>query len=128
MIVRTLDIGGDKSLPYIQQAAEANPFLGVRAIRLSLAQPDLFLAQLRAILRAGADHDLRIMYPMIANLDEILQARELARAGAPGVGEGGICRTAGPYKPGSWSRSLLPRCSATRWRRTSTFLASGRMT
>ncbi len=77
VIVRTLDIGGDKSLPYIQQAAEANPFLGVRAIRLSLAQPDLFLAQLRAILRAGAEHDLRILYPMIANLDEVLQAREL---------------------------------------------------
>jgi multiphosphoryl transfer protein len=77
VIVRTLDIGGDKSLPYIQQAAEANPFLGVRAIRLSLAQPELFLTQLRAILRAGADHDLHIMYPMIANLEEIMQAREL---------------------------------------------------
>ena len=77
VIVRTLDIGGDKSLPYIQQAEEANPFLGVRAIRLSLAQPDLFITQLRAILRAAADHDLRIMYPMIANLDEIMQAREL---------------------------------------------------
>ena len=77
MIVRTLDIGGDKSLPYIQQAVEANPFLGVRAIRLSLRQPELFLTQLRAILRGGAEHDLRIMYPMIANLDEIMQAREL---------------------------------------------------
>jgi len=77
MIVRTLDIGGDKSLPYIQQAVEANPFLGVRAIRLSLRQPELFLNQLRAILRAGADHDLRIMYPMVANLDEILRARDL---------------------------------------------------
>jgi len=77
VIVRTLDIGGDKSLPYIHQAIEANPFLGLRGIRLSLAQPDLFMTQLRAILRAGADHDLRLMYPMIANLDEILQARAL---------------------------------------------------
>jgi phosphocarrier protein FPr len=77
VIVRTLDIGGDKSLPYIQQAGEANPFLGLRAIRLSLAHPDLFITQLRAILRAAADHDLRIMYPMIANLDEVMQAREL---------------------------------------------------
>lgn len=75
LIVRTLDIGGDKSLPYIHQAIEANPFLGVRGIRLSLAQPDLFMTQLRAILRAGADHDLRIMYPMVASLDEVLQAR-----------------------------------------------------
>jgi phosphoenolpyruvate-protein phosphotransferase len=77
VIVRTLDIGGDKSLPYIQQALEANPFLGMRAIRLSLANPALFLTQLRAILRAGVEHDLRIMYPMIANLDEVLQAKEL---------------------------------------------------
>jgi len=77
VIVRTLDIGGDKSLPYIHQAVEANPFLGVRGIRLSLAQPDLFMTQLRAILRAGADHDLRIMYPMIANVDEVLQAMAL---------------------------------------------------
>ena len=86
VIVRTLDIGGDKSLPYIQQGEEANPFLGLRAIRLSLAHPDLFITQLRAILRAAADHDLRIMYPMIANLEEIMQARELL-AGAQGFSE-----------------------------------------
>jgi phosphocarrier protein FPr len=77
VIVRTLDIGGDKSLPYIHQLAEANPFLGVRGIRLSLAQPDLFLEQLRAILRAGTDHNLRLMLPMVASLNEILQARQL---------------------------------------------------
>jgi phosphoenolpyruvate-protein phosphotransferase/dihydroxyacetone kinase phosphotransfer subunit len=77
VIVRTLDVGGDKELPYIDLAPEANPFLGVRAIRLSLRRPDLFLPQLRAILRAGERHHLRVMFPMIANLDEVLQARRL---------------------------------------------------
>jgi len=75
IIVRTLDVGGDKELPYLDLAPEANPFLGVRAIRISLRNPDLFNPQLRAILRAGADHHLRIMFPMVANRDEIHQAR-----------------------------------------------------
>jgi phosphoenolpyruvate-protein phosphotransferase/dihydroxyacetone kinase phosphotransfer subunit len=77
VIVRTLDVGGDKDLPYIQMPEEANPFLGMRAIRLSLRQPALFLTQLRAILRAASHHNLQIMLPMIANLGEVLQAREL---------------------------------------------------
>ena len=77
VIVRTLDIGGDKSLAYLPRPAEANPYLGVRAIRLSLRQPDIFLPQLRAILRAGADHPVRLMYPMIATLEEVTQADEL---------------------------------------------------
>jgi multiphosphoryl transfer protein len=73
--VRTLDVGGDKEVPYIKLPHEANPFLGVRAIRMSLRNPDLFLAQLRAILRAAADHPFRIMFPMIANVGEVRQAR-----------------------------------------------------
>ena len=77
VIVRTLDIGGDKSLPYITQPEEANPYLGLRAIRLSLRRQDIFLPQLRAILRAGAEHPLRVMYPMIATLEEVLEANEL---------------------------------------------------
>jgi len=76
MIVRTLDVGGDKELPYIQLAPEANPFLGVRALRLSLRKPELFEPQLRAILRASASYRFRIMFPMVANLDEIQQARQ----------------------------------------------------
>jgi phosphoenolpyruvate-protein phosphotransferase len=76
MIVRTLDVGGDKELPYIQLAPEANPFLGVRALRLSLRKPDLFEPQLRAILRASATYRFRIMFPMVANLDEVEQARQ----------------------------------------------------
>jgi phosphocarrier protein FPr len=77
VIVRTLDAGGDKDLPYLRLPPEANPFLGVRAIRLMLRQPGLFLTQLRAILRAGAGHRFRIMFPMVANLEEIHQARAL---------------------------------------------------
>lgn len=76
IIVRTLDAGGDKELPYLHLPAEANPFLGVRAIRLSLQHPDLFLTQLRAILRAASQFPFRIMFPMVANLSEVQQARQ----------------------------------------------------
>ncbi len=77
VVVRTMDIGGDKALPYLKQPHEANPFLGVRAIRLSLLEPELFRSQLRAILRAGARSDLRVMFPMIAGVEEVLQARQI---------------------------------------------------
>jgi phosphocarrier protein FPr len=73
--VRTLDVGGDKEVPYIKLPPEANPFLGVRAIRMSLRNTDLFMAQLRAILRAASDFHFRIMFPMIANVEEVRQAR-----------------------------------------------------
>jgi phosphoenolpyruvate-protein phosphotransferase/dihydroxyacetone kinase phosphotransfer subunit len=77
IIVRTLDVGGDKALPYIDLAPEENPFLGVRAIRLCLKRPDLFLPQLRAILRAAADYRMRIMFPMVANCGEVIQAKAM---------------------------------------------------
>src|SRR5512139_2918381 len=72
---RTLDVGGDKELPYIQMPGEPNPFLGVRALRLSLARPDLFMTQLRAILRAADGFPCRIMFPMVADVDEVRKAR-----------------------------------------------------
>ncbi len=72
---RTLDVGGDKALPYIPLPEEANPFLGVRALRLSLARPELFRPQLRAILRAAEGLPCRIMFPMVADLGEVEQAR-----------------------------------------------------
>jgi multiphosphoryl transfer protein len=71
VIVRTLDVGGDKLLPYIDLPPEANPYLGVRAIRLSQRYPHLLLAQSRAILRAGLHGSTKIMFPMITNLDEV---------------------------------------------------------
>ena len=73
--IRTLDVGGDKELPYIQLPEEPNPFLGVRALRLSLSRPDLFLTQLRAILRAADGYPCRMMFPMVADVEEIRKAR-----------------------------------------------------
>ena len=78
VIVRTLDIGGDKPLPYVVfTQKEENPFLGERGIRLCLARPELFRQQLRAILRASAFGKLRIMYPMVADLSEWFAARAI---------------------------------------------------
>ncbi|MNW47506.1 Phosphoenolpyruvate-protein phosphotransferase [compost metagenome] len=77
VVVRTLDIGGDKELPYLNLPKEMNPFLGFRAIRLCLEQKDLFRTQLRALLRASVYGSLRIMFPMIATLDEFRAAKAL---------------------------------------------------
>jgi phosphotransferase system enzyme I (PtsI) len=74
VIIRTLDLGGDKFSSHLQIAKEMNPFLGWRAIRFCLAQPDVFRAQLRAILRASAEGNVKMMYPMISGLDELNQA------------------------------------------------------
>ena len=74
VIIRTLDLGGDKFASHLQLAQEMNPFLGWRAIRFCLAQPEMFRAQLRAILRASAGGNVRMMYPMISGLDELNQA------------------------------------------------------
>ncbi len=75
LIIRTLDIGGDKVVPYMDLPEEANPFLGVRGIRLSLSQPDLFRAQLRTILTLPDVSSVRIMFPMIATLEDWRKAR-----------------------------------------------------
>jgi phosphocarrier protein FPr len=77
VIVRTLDIGGDKPVAYIRQKAEANPFLGERGVRLCLSHPDLFRKQLRGILRAARYGQLQIMFPMIAELGELRQAKAI---------------------------------------------------
>ena len=71
LIVRTLDAGADKPLPALPMPPEANPFLGVRGIRLGLARPDVLATQFRAILRVAAEHPLKVMLPMVATLDEI---------------------------------------------------------
>jgi phosphoenolpyruvate-protein phosphotransferase (PTS system enzyme I) len=77
VIIRTLDLGGDKFASHLELAQEMNPFLGWRAIRFCLAQPELFRAQLRAILRASAEGNVKMMYPMISGLDEWNQASVL---------------------------------------------------
>ncbi len=90
VIVRTLDIGGDKPLPYIHLKPELNPFLGERGIRLCLNRPELFREQLRAILRAAPSGNLRIMFPMVSDIAELRQTRTLieelrGELGAPPV-------------------------------------------
>jgi phosphoenolpyruvate-protein phosphotransferase (PTS system enzyme I) len=77
VVIRTLDIGGDKELPYAKLPKEENPFLGHRAIRFCLANPDLFKTQLRALLKASVHGNLWIMFPMIENCSEIRQAKAL---------------------------------------------------
>jgi len=78
LIIRTLDIGGDKEVPYLNIPREDNSFLGIRGIRLCLVRPDLFIPQLRAIYRAAAYGKIHIMLPMIATLEEVEQARAIA--------------------------------------------------
>ena len=78
LILRTLDIGGDKVVPYVSLPKEENPFLGVRGVRLCLRQPELFLPQLRAIYRASALGPVKIMLPMVATIEEVRAAREIA--------------------------------------------------
>jgi phosphoenolpyruvate-protein phosphotransferase len=89
--IRTLDLGGDKQVPYLGQRKEANPFMGFRSIRLSSAYPELFAAQLRAILRAGRFGTVSLMFPMISLLEEVQRIKKmvnrtraaLLRAGVP---------------------------------------------
>lgn len=75
--IRTMDIGGDKELPYMDLPKELNPFLGWRAIRISLVKQDIFKTQLRAILRASAYGQVKIMYPMITSINEVRKANEI---------------------------------------------------
>jgi phosphotransferase system enzyme I (PtsI) len=76
VIIRTLDIGGDKTLPYYTFPKEENPFLGLRAIRFCLKNKDIFKTQLRAILRLSACYPIKIMFPMIGSLEELMEARK----------------------------------------------------
>jgi len=80
VIVRTLDIGGDKKIPWLGELSEANPFLGLRGVRLTLEREDLLLTQLKAILRAAEFGDVRIMIPMVTDLTEVRRVRRVLRA------------------------------------------------
>ncbi len=80
LVVRTLDIGGDKPVPFAPQPPEENPFLGVRGLRLGLRRTDLFIAQLRAIARVAADHRISVMFPMVTTVAELLAARAMLDA------------------------------------------------
>jgi phosphotransferase system enzyme I (PtsI) len=77
VVIRTLDVGGDKPLPGVNIEAESNPFLGLRGIRLCLEKPELFRPQVRALLRAGINRALRVMVPMIATAEELTETRQV---------------------------------------------------
>ncbi len=77
VIIRTLDLGGDKFISHIRTLTELNPFMGWRAIRFCLAQPAIFKTQLRALLRASKHENVKLMYPMVSNVNEVLQANEI---------------------------------------------------
>ncbi len=77
VVIRTLDIGGDKELPYLDLPEEMNPFLGYRAVRICLDRPDIFKPQLRAILRASKYGNLKMMFPMISSLEELNNAKNI---------------------------------------------------
>jgi len=90
IVIRTLDAGGDKQLPFIGGLTEANPALGLRAIRLCMVYQDVFKTQLRALLRAGVEGNLYIMFPMIATLDELINAKALLKEVADELTQEGI--------------------------------------
>jgi phosphoenolpyruvate-protein phosphotransferase (PTS system enzyme I) len=95
VIVRTIDIGGDKHLPYFNLPAELNPFLGYRAIRICLDRKDLFITQLKAILRASVFGDLKIMFPMISNIPEIRASKSILEEAKEELRKEGL-----PFKAG----------------------------
>ncbi|MFC5380130.1 phosphoenolpyruvate--protein phosphotransferase [Aquipuribacter nitratireducens] len=86
VVVRTLDVGGDKPVPYADQPVEANPFLGLRGLRLQLARPDLLATQLRAVVRAAAETPLGVMFPMVGTVEELSRAREALHDAARALG------------------------------------------
>ena len=85
-VIRTLDVGGDKQVPYLRIPKEENPFLGERGIRVSLGQPDIFRVQARAILRAASAGNIRIMFPMISDIGEYRAARAIVLEEAKALG------------------------------------------
>ena len=90
LVVRTLDVGGDKQLPCLPAAHEDNPFLGLRGIRLGLRHTELLVGQLRAVLRVSADHPVRLLLPMVATVDEVRRARELLEEARQSLAAAGV--------------------------------------
>jgi phosphocarrier protein FPr len=90
LVLRTLDVGADKPLTYLPREPEANPFLGVRGIRLGLEQTELLRTQLRAVLRTAAEFPLKVMFPMVATLDELGQAKAILADVRAGLQRDGV--------------------------------------
>jgi phosphocarrier protein FPr len=92
VVLRTLDVGGDKPLPYVAMPAEANPFLGVRGLRLGLERPEILRTQLRAAARVAVDRPVRVMFPMVTTVDEVRRARGIVDDVLDELGEGAPTR------------------------------------
>ena len=90
VIIRTLDVGGDKEIPYLDLVKEENPFLGYRAVRYCLANPEQYKVQLTALLRASAFGDIKIMVPLVTNIDEIRQVKDLVKECMAELDERGV--------------------------------------
>lgn len=90
VVVRTLDVGGDKDVPGIELGTELNPFLGKRGLRLTLAEPELFRTQLRAVLRAAVGANLKLMFPMVNSVAEIVAARQAVESAAASLAADGV--------------------------------------
>ena len=86
LTVRTIDVGGDKPVPYLRTETETNPYLGVRGLRLSLQHPEVFKPQLRALVRLGRQHPVTVLFPMVTTVDELRAARALLAEAAAEVG------------------------------------------
>ena len=123
LVVRTLDVGGDKALPYLPLPAEANPFLGRRGLRLSLMHLDLFGSQLRAILRASAHGCIRVMFPMVTDISELVRAQALlAQARSELLSEG---QCLGKVEVGAMIEVPAAALCADRLAREAAFLSIG---
>jgi phosphocarrier protein FPr len=118
LVIRTLDVGGDKPLPYLSVGAEANPFLGERGVRLTLSRPDVFRAQLRAILRASEAGRVAVMFPMIATLAEWRAARDLVEREREALG-------VPPIQVGIMVETAAAALLADRFAREADFLSIG---
>src|SRR5262249_4016612 len=88
--IRTLDLGGDKNVPYLGVQREANPFMGWRSIRLSSAHPEFFRTQLRAILRAGLYGRVSLLFPMVSTLEEVQRLKRLVKRTQAELRRGGV--------------------------------------
>src|SRR5262249_58109405 len=88
--IRTLDLGGDKQVPYLGSHREANPFMGWRSIRLSTAHPEFFKTQLRAILRAGLFGRVSLLFPMISTLEEVQRLKRMVKRVRDSLTKGGV--------------------------------------
>jgi phosphotransferase system enzyme I (PtsI) len=122
--VRTFDLGGDKFPMFLHMPAEENPFLGWRAIRVCLDEPELFRTQLRAILRASAHGDIRIMVPLVNNVEEIRQVRELVQEEEERLRKDGIPFNSG-YKLGILVETPAAALEAVELARHSDFFSIG---